>query len=534
MKNILKSAFFPAVAALALTSCQKSYSDLYNNPNTPTSSPASLVLTGVLSNVYEPPFTINERWSQYFLSNYSYYALNFYNFGPGTSYYGVLENVVKMQQSAAKDGLPAVNAYASLGQFFKAYLFAKMSMEMGDIPVSQSLAGTGNLTPAYDPQKMVFQQVFKWLDSANNNLASLIAVQDKTMQGDFYFNNDLTKWQKLTNTLRLRLLIDLSKKSADADLNIAQQFTMVISNPGKYPIMQDATDNWQFVSLNPTNKYPNNPDNFGNDASRYNCSSTYLGLLTQLQDPRVFVTAEPAAAKIAGGANPTDFAAFVGADPGEDQTPMSNEAGAGAYSFLNRKHYYDTYTGEPSIQVGYPELCFNIAEAINRGWIVSGPAGGPSGSGSSNAEDWYKAGIIASMNSYSIPLSGAMPVYFLHPGASLGSYDRYSVNVDFANVYYPQTAVKYSANAATALNQIMVQKYLALFRHSGLQSYYNYRRTGVPTFTTGSGTGNNGKIPLRFQYPTSEISANAKNYNAALQAQFGGTDDINQAMWILK
>ncbi len=90
------------------------------------------------------------------------------------------------------------------------------------------------------------------------------------------------------------------------------------------------------------------------------------------------------------------------------------------------------------------------------------------------------------------------------------------------------------AGGATGLTQILQQKYLALFRHSGLESYFTYRRTGVPTFTTGPGTDNGQRIALRFQYPSSERTANTTNYNAALQSQYGGNDDINGIMWLLK
>jgi hypothetical protein len=83
------------------------------------------------------------------------------------------------------------------------------------------------------------------------------------------------------------------------------------------------------------------------------------------------------------------------------------------------------------------------------------------------------------------------------------------------------------------LTQVLKQKYIALFRHSGLESYFNYRRTGVPVFTTGPGTGNSSRIALRFKYPGSEATANQENYHAALQSQFGGNDDINGVMWIL-
>jgi hypothetical protein len=108
------------------------------------------------------------------------------------------------------------------------------------------------------------------------------------------------------------------------------------------------------------------PDNFGFDAQRYNTSATYISLLTQTNDPRVFVTAEPAAALVTAGSLPTSFSAFIGAPPGEDLGQMYVKANSGQYSLINRRHYYQTYTGEPSIQIGYPEMLFNIAEAINR------------------------------------------------------------------------------------------------------------------------------------------------------------------------
>jgi hypothetical protein len=321
--------------------------------------------------------------------------------------------------------------------------------------------------------------------------------------------------------------MDLSKQEADGDLKLAQQFTMIVGNPSQYPIMEDASDNLQYNYVYPTNPYPMNPDGFGFNALRENTSATYVGLLTSLKDPRVFVTSEPATAIVAGGTSPTSFAAFLGADPGEDLGAMYAKANAGEYSLINRKHYYDGYLAEPGIQIGFPEMCFNIAEAINRGWISSGPLG--------DAEAYYKAGTEASWAFYNIPETGNLTAYFYVSGApgSTALYNQYSIPVNFAT-YYAQPAVKYAGNNATGLNQILTQEYLALFRHSGLQSYYTYRRTGVPDFTVGPGTGNSERIAWRFRYPDNEKIANATNYESALQSQFGGNDDINGVMWILK
>jgi hypothetical protein len=477
----------------------------------------------------EPPYTDKEKWDQYFITNYDYYGNNRYDFGPGDDYYQTLKNVGKMEEEAANVGLPDGNVYSALGKFFEAYLFSKMSLEMGDIPMTQALQGFANLTPVYDPQKQVFQQCFLWLDSANTQLSALIAAQDNTLKGDIYFGNDLTKWQKVVNTYHLRLLIEMSKQAGDADLNLASQFQTIVNNKTTYPIMESMDDNLQLVFIYPTNEYPNNPGNFGFNALRDNCSATYVGLLTTLKDPRVFVTSEPATALLKPPYNysPTSFDAFVGADPGEDLGTMYQKANNGFYSLLNRWRYYQTYTGEPSIQVGYPEMLFNIAEAINRGWIASGSLG--------TAEDYYIAGIKASMSFYGIPESGPFNVYFLQSGSpgSTAVYNTYTINVDFTT-YYNQPLVKYAGNNETGLTEILQQKYLSMYRHSGLEGYYQFRRTGVPTFTTGPGTGNSERIPLRFQYPANEKTANATNYQAALQLQYGGNDDINGTMWLLK
>ena len=75
------------------------------------------------------------------------------------------------------------------------------------------------------------------------------------------------------------------------DLNIKQQFATMLRDANKYPVMTSMDDNLQYQFIHPTNDYPMNPDNFGFDALRYNTSATYISLLTQIKDPRVFVTA---------------------------------------------------------------------------------------------------------------------------------------------------------------------------------------------------------------------------------------------------
>ncbi|WP_374949171.1 SusD/RagB family nutrient-binding outer membrane lipoprotein [Mucilaginibacter sp.] len=533
MKKIFKIYVLPLAMLLSVTSCKKSFDQLTQNENKPNNVPASLLFNGVLNGLPDLPDGQKEIYSQYYLYNYDYYGNNRYDLGGGDDYYTTLKNVLAMEQQAAATGGAAINPYEALGKFFKAYFFSKMSLEMGDIPMTQALKGLDGLEPVYDPQKTVMLQSLDWLESANADLDQLIknptvggTGAGATLSGDIYYGNDLSKWQKAVNALNIRLLLQLSKKSTDADLKVTTRFANIINTPAKYPLMSSSADNLQYTFLAPNNYYPQNPNNFGQSGSRKNMSSTYVGLLTQLKDPRVFVTSEPARDLVDNAKkSATDFASFVGADAGLDQGVMYNNAALQKYSFINRKHFYSTYTGEPSIQIGYPELMFNIAEGISRGWATG-----------ANAETYYQNGIKASMASYGIPETGSFTAYFYRPGStdvtSASNYDTFNIAANFAS-YYSQATVKYTADAA-GINRILQQKYLALFRHSGLESYFTYRRTGIPTFTTGPGTGNGGRIAQRFKYPSAERTSNAANYKAALDSQFGGNDDINGLMWILK
>ena len=527
MKKLIYPRILLVLATVLMVSCEGNFDELNQNSVKPTSVPPSLLFNGILNDIYDEPAGDKEKWSQYFLQNYNYYGTNEYNFGSLDDKFNTLKNVIKMEEEASKIYTADINPYKALGKFFRAYLFTKMSLQSGDIPMTEALKGTENLNPVYDSQKAVFIQSLRWLDESNTELTQLIAALDNSLGGDIYFANDLKKWQKTVNTFRLRLLVHLSKKADDTELNVKSQFAAILNNPAQYPIMVGSEDNLQYTYLTPNNFYPENPGSFGFDALRENCSATYVGLLTKLKDPRVFATTEPASARVSAGTNPTSFDAFIGADPGEDLGIMYVKANAGEYSLIGRKRYYSTYTGEPSIQIGYPEMCFNIAEAINRGWVASGPAG--------SAADYYKAGILASWASYSIPASGTYTASFLKSGSpgSTAVYNTYPITTSF-DTYYAQANVQYPGNTAAGLKVILEQRYLALFRHSGLESYYTYRRTGVPTFTTGPGTGNGERIALRFKYNENERSANTVNYNAALSAQYAGNDDINGVMWIIK
>lgn len=527
MKKVtLYISFFSLVVLLTDTGCKKKFGEYFVNDNQPTTVPAYLLLRQIENDMVVFPGGDADKFCQYTLSSYTYYGTNEYWTGAATLNYGTLRNIVAMENEAKRASGSDNNPYSALAKFFKAYFFISMSMKVGDLPMTDALKGLENLTPKYDSQKDIFKQSLQLLEDANTQLAALISSSSTSLLGDFYYQeringpktslDALKQWQKVVNTFKLRVLVNLSKKEADADLNVKQKFAEVLNNPAKYPIMTDLADNLEYVYNTAFNKYPNNKENFGFDALRLCVAATWLNTLSGLNDLRAMKVADPARGL---GFPDTDFRSFVGASNGEDVSTMGGKVVAGLYSPIGRKRYYDGLTGENTFIIGYPEMCLTIAEAINRGWVTG------------NADDWYQKGIKAMFSFYGI-VDGNNTVSFLRTTAP-GDYLNYTINFSYSN-YFDQPAVKYAGNNTTGLNQILTQKYLSLARNSGFEAYYQWRRTGVPAFLTGPGIGNSGVIPLRYQYPSGELSTNGNNLKASLQSQYGGNDNINAQMWLIK
>ncbi len=516
MKKILV-VFLLSSLLLVLNAC-RDFEDLEENPNRPASVPPSLVLRGVLSDMHERPWTLEHRQNQFWACNYNYYGTNEYWTTAGFNYL-TLKNVIKMEEEASKSGA-LVNPYTAIGKFVRAVLVTRMSNKVGDIPLTDALKGLEVPEPTYNSQKDVMIQVLEWLEESSAEFKSLIAENNLSLDGDIYFQNDLVKWRKAVNTFKIRVLISLSKKENDTDLNIKQKFQSILSNPAEYPVMSSNQDNMNYVYNGAQQIYPTNPGNRGFDKGRYNMADTYVKGLTNLNDPRVYVTCNPAKAKVTGSGalNPADFNAYIGAPSGESLDDMTLKAGNGQYSFANQKRYYTTLTGpEPSVQLSYWELCFNIAEGLNRGWA------------SGSAATYYENGIRASMAFYGISDGTVLSITESDNDAVIGT-----VTASLSS-YLAQVAVAYAGNNATGLNQILTQKYLAFFQNSGQEAYFNYRRTGVPAFHSGPGTGNSGVIPRRWLYPQNESFYNNTNLQAALSSQFGSAiDDLDNEIWINK
>jgi hypothetical protein len=527
--NIILTAI--VAVTVFLTGCQKG--DLLSNPNVVAETstvPVSLILnhlTATLMKEEEPIISNCYRYNQNVVSNYTYYAgTNGYGWTNTSHTYDNIKYCVKMEEQALKQYGSTNNIYAALSKFFKAYSFIWLTQRVGDIPMVEAGNPT-NLTPKYNTQKEVFQKSLALLDSANLQIAALTPVGKASSKidatGDI-FGLTYLQWQKVINSYRLRVLISLSKRADDnADLNIKSQFAAIIGDAVKYPLIGANADNMVYRFNAAYNQYP--PIRIGNTNYNncFNINKTFINVTAAYNDPRTFVLMTPSKAAITSGKTISDFTAYIGEDNNKAQTLMSSFSTDGQFSCVSYNRYYSSAAGancEPYILVGYPELCFNIAEAANRGWI----------SGQS-AATWYNKGIMASMDLYGITQGKIVTV---------GNEDNTKPNLgtvalDLTN-FLANPNVLYVGDNATGLNQILTQKYVAFFMNSGFESFYQWRRTGVPALAQGGvGVGTPSlQIPSRWKYPQDEITYNAANNSAAVASQYGGTDDIFAKMWMIK
>jgi hypothetical protein len=496
MKHLRTIVYIAVLAGVSsLTSCKK-FADYQTNPNLPTEADPALELTNVEQTAFATISSDAALASRYLIytegaSLSQYYGWTRSEFTP----YNNIAQVVKMQQEATRTGK---QNYQYIGKFLIDYYIVGLTQTFGDVPFSKAMqAMYGNTSslatmPAYDSQESIYTQVLNDLQIASDSLdASKGAIT-----GDIIYNGDLTKWKKAINSFALRVMISLSLKTGDTQLGVQQRFNTILSNPDKYPVFASNADNaqLQYYNIN-LNYYPYYNDN--SMKTDYYLDSSFVHLLKGFNDPRLFVFGKPTTAS---GLPTGDFNAYVGLAGSAPLSDNVASVSAGKASAINNRYAYDP-VNEPSVAMGYAELQFTLAEAAIRGWITG------------SASQFYKNGMQASLE--------------------FSNYQDTSYTATDIQNYISQPAVQ--LQSGNELQQILTQKYISMFMNTGWEAFYNQRRTGIPVFeTAGDGILNNGLIPKRWMYPTSEYNYNGTNVDAAVKSQYPGGDDINGIMWILQ
>ena len=511
MKTIFKQYILVGFTLLASTSCSK-FDELNANPDAAVIATAPMLATGLILNITESGISSQKTFLLPFMLGktvvYTEYAAGEqYNDLGRSDFAGLraLTNVDKMISYTVEG--PTKNSYVALGHFVRAWKFYNMTMQVGDIPYSNALKGETNVVaPTYDSQKQVFSGILNELDEANK-----LFTQGSKFDGDPIYGGDVTKWQKLVNTFELQVLMTLSKKTSDADLKVTERVKEIVNSR---PIFQSNVDNFQLkYSDKAGQRYPFYK--LGNPSIIYPISSALLlDKLKALDDRRLFYYANPSPIQLAKGKAVNDPSAYIGVDPAMPYADVSKIYTSKDYSPLNSR-YTELPAGEPVSLLSYAQLKFILAEATVRGWITG-----------TSAATYYTDGIKAAMQ-FVVDNTPNEPTYT----------HNMPITTDYINSYVASDKVKLTGTADKQLEQILTQRFFSTFLQSPNDAFYENRRTGYPAFPINPASNKNvpsDKLPVRWQYPQSELDYNSANVTQAISSQYGGNDNANQIMWLLK
>lgn len=509
MNNLFYYICIGIFGVTSIASCAK-FEEINSDPESTEQVTPEMIATRIIIDMVDQPiqksflqpYMLNKNvvWTE-FVEGYQYNG-----FGAGSLSFTSINDAHFMVEFAGTEEL--VSSYEGLMYFARAVKFFETTMNLGDIPYHEALQGEQekNYFPKYDTQKDVFLGILKELELADKAFAD-----GDTFDGDPVYGGDTERWRKLVNSYTLHVLLQLSHRESDTDLNIKSRFSDILANK---PIFASNQDNYELIrSDKDGQQYPFYK--VGNNFTIYPIvSSEVIDRLKAREDRRLFYYANPSAKRIEEGKSAADFDTYVGIDPSLIYDDILDIKNTDDYSTFNDR-YTEIPAGEPTQQLSYAQLCFIIAEAATRGWV------------SEPVAEWYAKGVEASM-------------HFIYDNTPNTQQFHHNMPLEEAYVrsYVDRLSNALPSAPEARIEEIITQKYLASFLQSEFATYYDYRRTGYPKWKINPASSLNSeapdKIPVRWKYPSTEFNYNAEHVDEAVRRQYGGVDDINQLMWILK
>ncbi len=584
-KETRKKGLFWALALLVSVgifySCTNGLDGLNNNPNAngPSTVQPSFLITGTFNGGILDP-GMHERMTQ--LTNdvfAQYYANEGFSTQYGltndewiTSFYTSYHYpFIGACNQAIRSGRASKVKYneTQIARIWRVWLFSRATDLWGDLPYFKAGDGTG-FNPPYDKQQLIYADFMKELKEASD---SLTTANPKQYPGqDYVYNDDIPKWKKFANSLRLRLALRMSQ----ADPGLAQSNAAAAVAAGVFSGPDDAFlvprgggfgwgYNYQYtyyygwgaetMSRSMENiltglggqAFPNPPPGFTAPITlTYDDPGTALlnsdentldpnanrfksGVPSKV-DPRgpiYFNVSSDASGASAG------IKIVVDASNSTTQTVdtrnrwhgvpagLSNAAsGRQQYSTYNNARLGAKFSQDPSRSyevMTYHEVCLLLAEAAQRGWITGG------------AQTWYETGIKASMDWH---------------GVDPATRDAYVASTA-QNTY--GTTVSFTFNSAKtylgksvddAMSKILTQKYISLFPDGGWEAWADHRRLHLPILVPFSGgldgryatkDGSPANFTRRITYPAIEALNNKAFYDKAVGEQ--GADSETTPVW---
>ncbi|WP_340153706.1 SusD/RagB family nutrient-binding outer membrane lipoprotein [uncultured Marivirga sp.] len=476
--KIFNYTFTLLLAALLITACTDNFEEINENPNSPENVEPQFLLTNIISvssdqNTYYQGFDQSNYFSQH-VAAIDFGFLDRYIIGSNSTYWavvnGLLTDINSMKASPTSN-----EAYAAVGDIMRCFLFTQMTDIWNDVPYTEAgRLEEGIDKPKYDTQESIYTDPETGILAVLTRSANTLESTNQLINGDVMFNNDLDKWVRFANSLRVRYLMRISKR-----LNDFSELSS-LANSGK--LMESNADNAVLPYLaSAPNQFPFFLSSVGGLVEHV-MSKTADSVLSLWDDPRIAVLYQPVAAGLAN-----DSVYYRGIQNGQTNERVQ-QLGLGVNDLsVVGSIFRDVPDGADAQFMQYAEVQFALAEAVERNYIAG------------NVQQYYENGVRASFEYY---------------------------GVDVPEDYFSRDAVE--LNGTDNITKIMTQKWLSLI-NIGHEAWFNIRRTGIPSLQAGPDAVNEGRYPVRYLYPESEQATNTENYQEAVQ-RIGG-DDINSKGW---
>jgi len=379
-------------------------------------------------------------------------------------------------------------------QVMKAYLMQTLVDLYGNVPYTDALKGVKSLTPKFDDQKAIYEDLIKLLDSAITNIkanpfSGALTSADITTAGTLKAGNT-SKWVKFANTLKLRILIRQSRIPGRDAYITTEIKKAVTEGSGFLGAGEDFAVNPGFVAsdtkLNPFyEKWGYSASGAIKSLARYPRPTKYLFDVLIAAGDTLRLKRE---AYAKGGEN--------GNNPGVSTQPelVSNYVGvpygapsgytAPSTSYLGPAVITKGIYNRPLYLIIAAESQFLLAEAVQRyGATLGLPL---------TAQQYYEQGVRESFRLLGVanPVTNANLV--LTSGIAESDW----------------------AASPDKLKAIWKQKWIALANFEGQEAWSEYRRTNYPNIPPSAGAPVGQKPPVRLFYPLSELGSNQANVAA--------------------
>ncbi|UBM58057.1 SusD/RagB family nutrient-binding outer membrane lipoprotein [Marinilongibacter aquaticus] len=486
MKSILsiKSALVTFVLIGLSTSCTKDFAEINTDPNNPTKIGAQYLLPYAIEKSVDRYWGGSTRFERLNIDGamlwVQYLARNIYR-NEGDSYGITPAFYNNTWESFYDEGLTNFNRIISLSEeggespntnfegaalVMRSWVFSLLTDLYGAVPYTQAVKGAAE-EPIYTPSYDNMETIYAGLLADLKTANEKLDVNGPAIAGDILYDGDILKWKKFANSLRLKLANrEASKKSAEAKAIMAE----ILGSPDTYPIFSSNDDS---AMLNHTATRPSN--NTWNEVmvigarTDWSMSKTFIDYMLETNDDRIAAIAT----QVNGG-----YSGIPNGLPDAIATTYLSSASI----MTDRFRAADA----PSILMTFSELNFILAEAALEGDI------------SGDADMYFQKGIEASFDYYGLSMPAAFP-------SSLGTVDK---------------------------ELIMTQKWVALFGQ-GVEAWTEYRRTGYPIMPEKDPRAlfeNDGIIPTRLPYPTTEYALNKARLDEGIGLN-SGPDDMQTALW---